>query len=81
VLETAVSAGYFDTTRQTSTRELADLLGCSAGTAHEHLRKGLAKLMESLFLLDTTPPGPSPATPGGKPSARRVARAPEIDEW
>ncbi len=60
VLEAAVAAGYFDTERQTSMRDLADLMGCSAGTVHEHLRKGLARLMEALFFTESAAHAPPP---------------------
>ncbi len=65
VLRAAVAAGYFSAERQTSLRALADDLGCSAGTVHEHLRKGLAKVMDALFFAE----GQSPAT---QPTWRRL---------
>lgn len=40
----AVDVGYYDVPRQGSLEEVADRLGCSTGTASEHVRKAESKL-------------------------------------
>ncbi len=49
VLETAHAAGYFEWPRDSSGEELADTLGISPPTFHQHLRVGQQKLMDALF--------------------------------
>lgn len=47
VVETALTAGYFEWPREISSDELADKLGISRGTCLEHLRKAQAKLLRN----------------------------------
>ncbi|MDS0292930.1 bacterio-opsin activator domain-containing protein [Halogeometricum luteum] len=49
VLETAFVSGYFDWPRGSTAEEVAESLGISAPTFHEHLRSGERKLMETFF--------------------------------
>ena len=49
VLETAHAAGYFEWPRDSSGEEVADTLGISPPTFHQHLRVGQQKLMDALF--------------------------------
>jgi PAS domain S-box-containing protein len=49
VLETAFQAGYFDRPRGSTGEEVAESLGVSASTFHEHLRVGERKLFSALF--------------------------------
>ncbi|MDS0298689.1 helix-turn-helix domain-containing protein [Halogeometricum sp. S1BR25-6] len=49
VLETAFVSGYFDWPRGSTAEEVAESLGISAPTFHEHLRSGERKLMEAFF--------------------------------
>jgi hypothetical protein len=44
-VEAAVDVGYYGSTREGSVSDVAETLGCSAGTAAEHLRKAEAELM------------------------------------
>ena len=44
-VEIAVDAGYYDTPREATVDDVAAELGCSAGTAAEHLRKAEATIM------------------------------------
>lgn len=48
-VETAVSAGYYDTPRDATTETVADELGCARSTAAEHLQRAEAKVMCSLL--------------------------------
>jgi CheY-like chemotaxis protein len=41
-------AGYFEWPREATGEEVADRLGVSAPTFHQHLRKGLARLLDAL---------------------------------
>ena len=41
-------AGYFEWPRESTGEEIADRLGVSAPTFHQHLRKGLARLLDAL---------------------------------
>jgi hypothetical protein len=45
VFHLAQTSGYYDHPRRTSADELADELGVSSSTVHEHLRKAEAKLL------------------------------------
>ncbi|MCT9095479.1 bacterio-opsin activator domain-containing protein [Haloarchaeobius sp. HME9146] len=49
VLETAYRAGFFDWPRETSGDQMADLLGVTPPTFHQHIRVAERKLLESLF--------------------------------
>jgi len=49
VLETAYAAGYFEWPRDSSGEEVAETLGISPPTFHQHLRVGQQKLMDALF--------------------------------
>ncbi|MFB6188435.1 MAG: bacterio-opsin activator domain-containing protein, partial [Halapricum sp.] len=49
VLRTAYMAGYFDRPRSSTGEELADRLGLSSSTFHQHLRVGLRKLLTTTF--------------------------------
>lgn len=53
VLETAVGAGYFESPRRNSGVEVADMLGISQPTFHEHLRTALRKLLTELIGTET----------------------------
>ncbi|WP_324663360.1 helix-turn-helix domain-containing protein [Haloarcula sediminis] len=44
----AVDCGYYDEPREGSTADVAEALGCSPGTAAEHLRKAEARVMGRL---------------------------------
>jgi PAS domain S-box-containing protein len=48
-MEAAYFAGYFDWPRQTSAVELADTMGISSPTLHQHLRKAHRKILDSLL--------------------------------
>jgi predicted DNA binding protein len=50
VLETAVYSGYFEWPRKASGKDLADTLGVSPPTFHQHLRLAQKKVFESLVL-------------------------------
>ena len=69
VLETAYASGYFDSPRLNSGSEVADTLGISGPTFHEHLRKALHTFL-GRFLLDH--PGdedrPAQVSPSGEQS-------------
>ncbi|QCJ47863.1 bacterio-opsin activator domain-containing protein [Haloprofundus sp. MHR1] len=49
VLETAYLAGFFNWPRDSSGEEVAESLGVSAPTFHQHVRIGLSKLLGALF--------------------------------
>ncbi|MFB6082244.1 MAG: bacterio-opsin activator domain-containing protein [Halanaeroarchaeum sp.] len=49
VLRAAYLAGYFDWPRGTTAEELADALGISSPTLHNHLRKAQRSLLDDLF--------------------------------
>lgn len=56
VLEAAFRSGYFDWPRRKTTgEELADSLGISSSTLHQHLRIASAKLIERYFSTDAPP--------------------------
>ncbi|WP_416839558.1 bacterio-opsin activator domain-containing protein [Haloferax sp. DFSO52] len=56
VLETSLVSGYFDWPRGSTAEEVADSLGISPPTLHEHLRAAERKLIETYFdELETTP--------------------------
>ena len=56
VLEAAFRSGYFDWPRRKTTgEELADSLGISSSTLHQHLRIATAKLTEQYFSADVPP--------------------------
>lgn len=48
-LQTAAALGYFTPGRAVDLSDLAREMGCSRSTAHEHLRKGLGRLLEASF--------------------------------
>ncbi|WP_224450247.1 bacterio-opsin activator domain-containing protein [Haloprofundus salilacus] len=56
-LETAYRAGFFNWPRDSSGKEVAESLGVSSPTFHQHVRIGLSKLLEALFadFAETTP--------------------------
>ncbi len=49
VLRTAYLAGYFEEPRETSAKEVAEMLSVSQPTVSHHLRKGEKRLFEQLF--------------------------------
>jgi predicted DNA binding protein len=49
ILQTAHAAGYFEWPRDATGEEIAETLGISAPTFHQHLRIGQRKLMNSIF--------------------------------
>ena len=49
VLQTAYAAGYFQWPRDSSGEQIAETLGISPPTFHQHLRVGQQKLMDALF--------------------------------
>ncbi|WP_224269562.1 bacterio-opsin activator domain-containing protein [Haloprofundus salinisoli] len=49
VLETAYLAGFFNWPRDSSGKAVAESLGVSAPTFHQHIRIGLSKLLGALF--------------------------------
>lgn len=51
-LETAHAAGYFDWPRDSSGEEVADTLGVSPSTFHQHLRVGEQKVLDLIFGVD-----------------------------
>jgi PAS domain S-box-containing protein len=48
-VEAAFYAGYFDWPRESTAEELAESMGVSAPTLHQHLRKGERKLLAGYF--------------------------------
>lgn len=50
VLDTAYFMGYFDWPRRNSGPEVADCLGVSSSTFHQHLRKAERKLLDAVFV-------------------------------
>jgi predicted DNA binding protein len=48
-LRAAFLAGYFDTPRRTTGRELADSLGIASSTLHQHLQAAHRKLLTTVF--------------------------------
>lgn len=48
-LDAAYFMGYFDWPRESSGPEVADALGVSSSTFHQHLRKAEAKLLDAVF--------------------------------
>jgi hypothetical protein len=49
VLQAAYHAGYFDWPRGSTAEELADSIGVSSPTLHNHLRRGQRKLLAAFF--------------------------------
>ncbi|WP_435359354.1 bacterio-opsin activator domain-containing protein [Haloarchaeobius sp. DFWS5] len=49
VIETAMNAGYFEWPRRNDAEDIADALGISSPTFHEHLRAAQEKLLTDLF--------------------------------
>jgi hypothetical protein len=49
VLQAAYHAGYFDWPRGSTAEELADSIGVSSPTLHNHLRRGQQKLLAAFF--------------------------------
>lgn len=52
VLEAAFFAGFFSSPRESTGQEMADALGISPSTFHQHVRIGERKLMRALFADD-----------------------------
>jgi hypothetical protein len=48
ILEAAVEMGYYEVPRETTHEEIAEVVGVSAGTVGEHLRKVEGKVLSSL---------------------------------
>ncbi|MFC7046301.1 helix-turn-helix domain-containing protein [Halobacteriaceae archaeon GCM10025711] len=48
-LEAAYFSGYFDWPRGSTAEEIADSLGISSPTFHQHFRKAERKLLESIL--------------------------------
>lgn len=48
IIQETVQQGYYDVPRQATHQDVADALGCSAGTVGEHLRKIEAKLISEI---------------------------------
>jgi predicted DNA binding protein len=48
-LEAAYFAGYFGHTRESTGNEVAESLGVTPSTFHQHLQVGLEKVLSSLF--------------------------------
>lgn len=48
-METAYSAGYYEWPRESTAQELADALGISSATFHQHLRASERKLLTAFF--------------------------------
>jgi hypothetical protein len=55
VLAAAVECGYYDTPRTATQADVAERLGCSAGTVGEHLRKIQARVLREVAEADRTP--------------------------
>jgi hypothetical protein len=49
VLQAAYHAGYFDWPRGSTAEDLADSIGVSSPTLHNHLRRGQRKLLATFF--------------------------------
>jgi predicted DNA binding protein len=49
VMRTAYEAGFFESPRESSGNDVADLLGVSQPTVNRHLRRGERKLLELVF--------------------------------
>ncbi len=52
-LRTAFLAGYYDWPRESTAEEVADSVGISSATLHQHLRAAERKLLSGLFATDT----------------------------
>ncbi|MHC3438687.1 PAS domain S-box protein [Natrialbaceae archaeon A-gly3] len=48
-VEAAYAAGYYDWPRETTAEELAESMGISSSTLHQHLRKGIWSLLDAFF--------------------------------
>lgn len=48
-IEAAYAAGYYDWPRETTAEELAESMGVSSSTLHQHLRKGIWSLLAAFF--------------------------------
>lgn len=48
-IKLAVSMGYFQEGREANIADMATRMGCSRSTAHEHLQKGLQRLLTAAF--------------------------------
>ena len=48
-LETARRIGYFEEGNAVGVDDLAGAMGCSRSTAHEHLRRGMARLLDAVL--------------------------------
>lgn len=55
VLEVAFASGYFDWPRRITGEELADRLGISPPTLHQHLRMGLSEILDMILMSDREP--------------------------
>lgn len=78
VLETAYSAGFFARPREKTGEEVAELLGISAPTFHEHFRVAERKLLEVLF--DRGPPDDGGIGVGAVDRDRLADAAAEVDD-
>ena len=56
MLQAAYHSGYFEWPRGTTAEELADSLGVSAPTLHNHLRKAQGKLLTAFFAEESEKP-------------------------
>ncbi|WP_255170631.1 helix-turn-helix domain-containing protein [Natrononativus amylolyticus] len=48
-IESAYFSGYYDWPREITAEELADSIGISSSTLHQHLRKGTWQLLSAFF--------------------------------
>ena len=48
-IEAAFASGYYDWPRETTAEELAESMGISSSTLHQHLRKGIWSLLKAFF--------------------------------
>ncbi|WP_238717334.1 helix-turn-helix domain-containing protein [Natronorubrum halophilum] len=70
VLSVAIEEGYYQVPREVTYRELADRLGCSAGTVGQHLRRIESRLMSTVIT------GGSTAAPGSGSSGNSETQPP-----
>lgn len=60
-LEAALAGGYFAWPRDSTGEEIAEALGVSAATFHQHLRLALARILEVVLEAGESAPPPRPA--------------------
>lgn len=48
-VEAGIASGYYDSPRQATTEDVADMIGCAPSTAAKHLRKAESKLVTGLL--------------------------------